>query len=312
MRQIGTWTVSAIVALLVAACAERAPLMQPDSEPESPDPAPNCDPDTVVTGPFGSESLPINDQPAWSPDGEWIAFTRRARNEVEAELGWHQLWKVSVEDGTEIYLGQGASPSWSPTMSHIAYALGPSVWILELGTGSTRQLTDFEYAFQPRWGLQSNRILIMRWNPAGELWTVSPDGGDITDLGYASYSADWSPDGQMIVFGSHDERELYIGSASDPAEFELLARSEDFFARYPRWSPTGEWIAYYRIARGSGRGVALIRPNGEDDHLVLPLGERASWSPDGESLVYEYPAFDERCQLRVHTLATGESRPLLE
>jgi hypothetical protein len=57
----------------------------------------------------------------------------------------------------------------------------------------------------------------------------------------------------------------------------------------PRWSPSGEWIAFLRDFTSGGYGaVWLMRPDGSEAHAVTNPGvyytDGLDWSPDGEWL----------------------------
>jgi Tol biopolymer transport system component len=48
------------------------------------------------------------------------------------------------------------------------------------------------------------------------------------------------------------------------------------------WSPTGDWLAYVQnwsdeTLEGQ---LSLIRPNGDDPHIVVRSGDAPDWSPD--------------------------------
>ncbi|MCR4403769.1 MAG: hypothetical protein NUW06_00455 [Candidatus Acetothermia bacterium] len=66
--------------------------------------------------------------------------------------------------------------------------------------------------------------------------------------------------------------------------------SHGYWTAQPRWSPDGQWIAYEHDDPFRLGGVRLVRPDGRDDHPLLPatfvLEGAFSWSPDGRRLVY--------------------------
>lgn len=60
-----------------------------------------------------------------------------------------------------------------------------------------------------------------------------------------------------------------------------------------RWSPSGDWIAFDRVASGAFHSVFLAHADGSDLHMVDPDPAAtgsccAQWSPNGRYLVYEH------------------------
>lgn len=99
----------------------------------------------------GDDRSVEDDSAVWSPDGQWIAFTRKA---PRAAMG-KQLWLMRP-DGSEFrYLTDNGDthhglPTWSPDGRYLAYQtfqlqeIGgkPSVWLLDLQTGDRTEIVD--------------------------------------------------------------------------------------------------------------------------------------------------------------------------
>ena len=105
-----------------------------------------------------SGDLKVNDSwPAFSPDGAWVAFTRKP---VQANEG-KQVWlmrpdgteAVNLTQRPEIHFGP---PAWSPDgrfLTFQGYALAqsdqPAIWVYELNTAKLNQVTT--PGIRPNW-----------------------------------------------------------------------------------------------------------------------------------------------------------------
>jgi TolB protein len=102
-------------------------------------------------------------QPAWSPGGDWIAFSRDAGGDAE-------LWMVRADGSDLVQLTNNADEdreaSWSPDGTRIAFT--------REGPGAT------------------TNIMLLALGGGGEL-AVTPAGG-------FDGAPDWSPDGARIAF----------------------------------------------------------------------------------------------------------------
>jgi len=132
---------------------------------------------------------------AWSPDGNWIAFSWYAKNFVE-------VWLIHP-DGTglrRLVKGksvEGDSPAWAPDGRQVSF-LGLSedgLYVVGIDGRRLRQVATANSTNE--WSPVGQRILFER--PNG-LWVTRPDGRNTTRLALRVSDPDWSPNGQSIAF----------------------------------------------------------------------------------------------------------------
>ena len=161
-----------------------------------------------------TEDSPEDDtQPAFSPDGKWIAF----RSEREGG----GIWLVPAAGGAARRVTDfGYSPAWSPDSREIAVAtegivepimrkMDSEIWAVDLSTGRRRELVPkASDGVQPSWS--PNGLRVAYWGLPAEgarriLWTVPAGGGEplkALDDGYLNWNPVWSPDGRWLYYGS--------------------------------------------------------------------------------------------------------------
>ena len=207
--------------------------------------------------------------PAWSPDGAWIAYSTEGivdprRRSLDAEI-----WRIRIADGAreKISRQDAVQPSWSPNGQRIAF-----------------------------WGLRgrtSQRVV----------WTMPAAGGEavpVTDGSTIDWNPVWSPDGAHLYFVSDRNRSMTLWRVRiDESSGQVLGEPEDLttpalWSGFLSISSDGRKIAYAtREGKANCERTSFDPATGRTSGVLEPMtqGSRivrfCDVSPDGQWLVYD-------------------------
>ncbi len=209
--------------------------------------------------------------PAWSPDGRWIAFSNSPCN----------IGVVSVATRRADYdLVEGAGPTWTPS-GRLAFS--------RVDRSTAREVVPVTCpnpAGSPRPGTVALGGSI-------HVATTTRAGGDFRWFGFPEQRLHpaWSPDGSLVAFARAANGlswHLQVTKADGSAAPWMLPPSQSARASTPAWSPDGRRIAFTRTgvdpAGGNAHDVYLVNADGTGLRSVTQPGngldeQHPSWSP---------------------------------
>lgn len=211
--------------------------------------------------------LAFGEAPAWSHDGQRIAFHTwpgGVRDAAPSEV--HIVHIVEVDGSPEHFLvGDDAMyPAWSPDAKRLAFARDGDIFVVNAdGSGEAALLR-----------METVRAALEWENPDLELSRPT-----------------WSPDGQRIAFivGGTDGGGGWVlmvdADGSNPRSFDFNPMAGPTHGR-PAWSPDGSRLAI-GISGGMDPVPWLVSAASDGtDVRIYEWGRGPDWSPDGTKLVY--------------------------
>ncbi len=248
--------------------------------------------------------------PAWSPDGRWIAFVAQRGDDKQS-----QLYAIGTNGGEAIRVSDvptGVSaPKWFPDSRRIAFIT--SVW---------PEITDWAKTKEKMTAREDSKMTAMTWDRppvthwdhfiedrVPHLFSIPLEGGTPTAITlatgqslprreYGTDSYDISPDGQEVAFvansdaaGNDENLDVYAVAAGGGAARNLTA-DNPAGDEQPRYSPDGRYLAYTKQAIRGFYGdtkqlILLDRKAGSNRRLAADWDRSISglvWAPDSKSL----------------------------
>jgi TolB protein len=260
-------------------------------------------------------------QPAWSPDGKRIAFSRGIGPE------WHEpgLFVIDAGGADLVRLASsGIEPSWSPDSSRILftqYVEGRGqIMTINADGSSLAKLADGQW---PAWSPDGQRVAFAWTDSSAEarqvLWVIYADGSGLNRVATTEGRPLWSPDGRRLAVVSAVERGYEI-EIFDVYKWERWYLAD---GTMPSWSPDGSRVAFVSARPDATYGQIFVvnadgsHPTQVSDFDIGSAGAAGSiigegggpvWSPDGKHIAYVIEREDEQELFVVRADGSGLQR----
>jgi eukaryotic-like serine/threonine-protein kinase len=247
-------------------------------------------------------------QPAFSPDGERIAFRSERQGGGIFVMG-------RTGESVRRITDNGYTPAWSPDGTQLVFATQPpnvfqvgfsDLWAVTLASGDRRRVSDVK-GIQPSWSPHGHRIAYWTGFAEGligqrDISTIPAEGGTpvlVTSDAALDWNPVWSPDGRHLYFASSRGGSMNLWRvAIDEQSGRVLSQPEPLttpsaLAGHLSVSADGRRVAYASLERTAPIQTVPFDP-GSGTISATPVtvvgGTRfVSWvapSPDGQWLAY--------------------------
>jgi Tol biopolymer transport system component len=247
-------------------------------------------------------------EPAWSPDGQKIAFVSSRDFGPDGNDMWKRALYVMDADGGNVRrltfsTGGAWNPAWSPDGSRIVYETidngSGNLWEVPVDGGTPTPMFSTPGAdLQPAWAPDGTRLaLVSDWFAYDSVWDIfliNADGtgfsaltdGDIGDQTDYVEPA-WSPDGSRLALGvtwrlGTFEYATQIGVMdANGSNLTLLPGTEGrsvsgWNVGVPSWSPDGTMIAY-AACNDDGCVIRWIKADGSALGEIVRNAAHPDW-----------------------------------
>jgi dipeptidyl aminopeptidase/acylaminoacyl peptidase len=273
-------------------------------------------------------------EPQWSPDGKWIAFAAKRKDDEEP-----QVYLIAPDGGEAVRLTTMATGAlalrWFADSKRVAFVswVWPDLKTDKAQAARSKErkeskikahLTErTEYRFWDHWLtdgreprvfaadvatgrardlLAGTGLALQPWDPTSEHYDLSPDGREL------AVTVDLASEPRMM-----NSADIAVVSV-DTGRHRVLTAQSGFSDEHPRYSPDGAHLAWHsynlkRAFNDQGRLTLLQRRSGRTRRLMPRLDRattRHSWSPDGSAL---YFLIEDRGRQELFRLGLTDAMP---
>jgi uncharacterized repeat protein (TIGR01451 family) len=225
--------------------------------------------------------------PAFSPDGSRIAYTRGEFTNLD------DIWVMNANGTGQTNLtpgpGQDENAAWSPDGSKIAFESSRGgdweIWVMNAdGSGQTNLTNHPGPDTGPTWSPDGSKIAFETSRDGAalrtEIYAMNADGSGATNLTQSpgiEVDPDWSPDGSKIAYATLHPHQVHVMNADGSGQTNLSQNS--YSDEYPSWSPDGSKIAFTSWRDGHGEIYVMNADGSAQNNLTQLVDEEygPSW-----------------------------------
>jgi TolB protein len=254
--------------------------------------------------------------PEWSPDGQYISFVSGDRTGVETVF-------VMRPDGSDLReIGEGVLPQWTTDgrleyTGRSAFAEPPLYLVNSDGTG---RIVVRPGEQPPEEHLEEvtspNGKLIAYLSPQEntvDLFVSRLDGSDVRNLSNTPRAEEmypqWSPDSKRLVLSSdrNGRFEVFVVNADGTDLRQLTTVREGCCGdQYASWSPDGKLIVFGSSDREGIPKIYVVRPDGTGLRGIA-VGNLPRWTTDGRIAFQGLFSFGQPARYVINSDGTGET-----
>lgn len=252
--------------------------------------------DNKTGEPVINESLD-DENPSWSPDGNWIVFESKKAGNWDIWLmdsKGNNLKQLTFDNTSDL------SPSFSPDGRKIAFErhkyfmlsqgkveVGHGIWIMDSDGENMKEIVSCEdHCMSPSWSPDGSKIA---YASGGDIWEVDLNKNirkQLTSGTAIDLHPSWSPDGNRIAYVSTEsgDTDIWVMDRDGSNRRQLTSKVGLDFS--PSWSPDGKWIVF-----NSHSDIWVMGGDGSDKKALkeslFVVEENPSWSPDGSKIAFD-------------------------